>query len=210
MSRCSTLKVLLATILLEITMSCPTAHADSILLDDFMQSDGRSALGTTWQGFTDRVMGGRSDMEAGYVETEAGPALRMRGTVRLDNNGGFVQVRLPLARDRQTLDASAATAFVVEARGAPGPYYLHLRTTDTRRPWAYYRAPLDVAEEWRRLVVPLSAFEPVSTRTPLDRSRLLSLGLVAYGEPFEADLIVRRLELRVPADSADSGTGDDR
>lgn len=191
-------------------MSCPTARADSFLLDDFMRNDGRASLGTRWEGFTDRVMGGRSDLQAGYIETGSGPALRMRGTVRLENNGGFVQVRLPLAEQGRTFDASGATAFVIEVRGAPGPYYLHLRTPDTRRPWAYYRARLDVAEDWRRLVVPLSDFEPVSTRVPLDRSRLLSLGLVAYGEPFEADLVVRRLELRVPAGSADSDTDDDR
>jgi hypothetical protein len=187
-----------------------TASAQDLLLDDFANREGRSALGTSWQGFTDRVMGGLSDMEAGYIETDAGSALRMRGTVRLENNGGFVQVRLPLAEGRRAFDASDATAFVIEAMGAPGPYYLHLRTPDTRRPWAYYRARLDVAGEWRQLVVPMSAFEPVSTRVPLDRSRLLSLGLVAYGEPFEADLIVRRIGLRVPADSSDSDTGDVR
>ena len=204
------MKALLPFLLLTVTLSTDPTRAEDVLLDDFTDTEGRSALGTTWQGFTDRVMGGLSDMEAGYVDTDAGPALRMRGTVRLENNGGFVQVRLPLAEGRRALDASDASAFVVEAMGAPGPYYLHLRTTDTRRPWAYYRARLDVAEEWRRLVVPLSAFEAVSTRTPLDRSRLLSLGLVAYGEPFEADLVVRRIELRVPADSADSDTGDGR
>lgn len=201
---------LLSLLLLTVTLSTDPTRAEDVLLDDFTDTEGRSALGTTWQGFTDRVMGGRSDMEAGYVETDTGPALRMRGTVRLDNNGGFVQVRLPLAEGRRALDASDATAFVVEAMGAPGPYYLHLRTTDTRRPWAYYRARLDVAGDWRRLVVPISAFEAVSTGTPLDPSRLLSLGLVAYGEPFEADLVVRRIELRVAADSADSDTGGGR
>lgn len=186
------------------------ASAQDLLLDDFSNTEGRSALGTSWQGFTDRVMGGLSDIDAGYVDTESGPALRMRGTVRLENNGGFVQVRLPLAKDRQGFDASEVSAFIVEARGAPGPYYIHLRTSDTRRPWAYYRARLDVSAEWRRLVVPMSAFERVSTRRPLDPSRLQSLGLVAYGEPFEADLMVRRIELRVPAGSAGTDTDGDR
>ncbi len=203
----SALPYLLLTLMTSLPDPCP---ANDRLLDDFADTDGRSTLGTEWQGFTDRVMGGVSDMQAGYVDTADGPALRMRGTVRLDNNGGFVQVRLPLVVDGTALDASGASAFVVEARGAPGPYYLHLRTPDTRRPWAYYRARLDVGEDWRRIVVPLDGFEPVATRKPLDRARLVSLGVVAYGEEFDADLTVRRIELRAPADSSDSDTADDR
>lgn len=183
---------------------------ETLLLDDFRTPDGQSAFGTAWQGFTDRVMGGRSDLDAGYIETERGPAVRMRGTVRLDNNGGFVQIRLPLVRDRQALDASGMDSFAVEARGEPGPYYLHLRTTDTRRPWAYYRAPLTVTRDWQTIEVPLDAFEAVSTRTPMDRSQLVSVGLVAYGEEFEAELDVRRFALTVPADSSDSDRDDDR
>ncbi|HMB37435.1 MAG TPA: CIA30 family protein, partial [Wenzhouxiangellaceae bacterium] len=70
---------------------------DKLLLDDFSRSDGVSAIGTRWQDFSDRVMGGLSDMQAGIVETERGSVLRMSGQVRLENNGGFIQVRLPLA-----------------------------------------------------------------------------------------------------------------
>ena len=202
--------LLLPLVWIVMATASESAQADDRLLDDFSRDDGRSSLGPVWSGFTDRVMGGRSDMQAGYVETEEGPALRMRGTVRLDNNGGFVQVRLPLVIDGEPLDASDAAGFVVEARGAPGPYYLHLRTPDTRRPWAYYRAPLAVTDEWARIEVPLAEFEPVSTRARLDASRLSSVGLVAYGEEFEADLEVRRLALKGAADSADSDTAGDR
>lgn len=186
-------------------------QAELLLLDDFQATDGRSAYGTSWQGFTDRVMGGLSDIQAGYIDTDRGPAIRMQGAVRLDNNGGFVQLRLPLVSDREPLDASGMVGFVVEARGAPGPYYLHLRTTDTRRPWAYYRAPLAVTSEWQTIEIPMDAFETVSTTTPLDASRLMSVGLVAYGEEFEAELDVRRLllsaDLKDAADSSGSDTG---
>lgn len=199
----------LLTLGLIITTPEPTM-ADERLLDDFRSADGRSTLGTAWQGFTDRVMGGRSDLEAGYVDTDRGPAVRMQGTVRLDNNGGFVQLRLPLVVDGRPMDASAMTGFRVEARGEPGAYYLHLRTTETRRPWAYYRAPLSVTTEWQTLDVPMDAFEAVSTRRPLDASRLVSVGLVAYGEAFEADLQVRRLSLTGPADIPGSDRDADR
>ncbi|MBY6204183.1 CIA30 family protein [Halomonas denitrificans] len=198
------------SILLILIGVAAVAKGEERLLDDFSRNDGRSAFGTSWTGFTDRVMGGRSDLAAGYVVTGTGPALRMRGTVRLDNNGGFVQLRLPLVLGRRPLDASAFDRFVVEARGRPGPYYLHLRTPQTRRPWAYYRARLDIGTDWRRIVVPLSEFDGVSIDRPLDVSRLLSVALVAYGEAFEADLVVRRISLMGPADTPDSDTADGR
>lgn len=163
------------------------------LIDDF--SDQRSALGTEWQGFTDRVMGGRSDMQAGYRQIDGRTVLGMRGQVRLDNNGGFIQARLPLDARGDSFDASSFAGLRIEVRALkPGAYYLHLRTADTRRPWAYYRARLDLGEGWTTLAVPWSAFEPQSLNRPLDPTRLRSLAVVAYGEAFEADIEVARIE----------------
>jgi len=179
-------------------MAAPTGSvqaADELLLDDFTDREGRSTFGTRWTGFTDRVMGGRSDMQAGVVETEAGPALGMRGTVRLDNNGGFIQVRLPLEAGGQTLDGSGFDGVALEVRGAPGPYFVHLRTPDCRRPWQYYRADLPVTAQWREVFVPFSAFHGKSIRGAPDFGNLRSIALVAYGEAFEAEVEVRRLAL---------------
>lgn len=168
--------------------------AQSLLIDDFSQRDGRSALGTEWRGFTDRVMGGRSDMQVGYVDGPEGSALRLRGQVRLDNNGGFIQARVPLSADGD-FAADDFAGVAIRTRGAPGPYYLHLRTSDTRRPWQYYRAPIEVSDQWQDQVIPFSAFEARSIRQPLDLGALRSLAVVAYGEAFEADIEVARIEL---------------
>ncbi len=163
-----------------------------MLIDDF--SGERSALGSSWQGFTDRVMGGLSDMQAGYREVDGSTVLAMSGQVRLENNGGFIQVRLPLDARGQLFDASAHAGLRVNARALkPGAYYLHLRTADTRRPWAYYRARLELTDQWGDIDIPWSAFEGRSLNRPLDTSRLRSVAVVAYGEAFEADLEVRRL-----------------
>ena len=172
-----------------------TRAADELLLDDFTDRDGPSAFGTRWNGFTDRVMGGRSDMQAGVVETDDGPALRMRGSVRLDNNGGFIQARLPLETDGGMLDAENFDGVALEVRGAPGPYFIHLRTPDCRRPWQYYRAELPVNSEWHEVFVPFSDFQGKSIRAEPDFGNLRSIALVAYGEAFEAELEVRRLAL---------------
>ncbi|MBK5936830.1 CIA30 family protein [Halorhodospira halophila] len=172
-----------------------TESPAAYLLDDFTAADGRAAIGTAWQGFTDRVMGGRSDMHAGIVETDRGPALRLSGQVRLENNGGFIQSRLPLAPSGERFDASAWAGFGVTVRGTPGPYYLHVRSADTRQPWQHYRAPLEVAEDWQEVVVPFTAFEPRGLQAALDPARLTSVAVVAYGEAFEARVEVARLEL---------------
>jgi hypothetical protein len=169
------------------------ARAGEMLIDDF--STERSALGTEWQGFTDRVMGGRSDMQAGYRDVDGQMVLSIRGQVRLDNNGGFIQARLPLDARGGFLDASSFAGVRIQARALkPGAYYLHLRTTDTRRPWAYYRARLDLTDSWATLAVPWTAFEPRSLDRSLKPSRLRSLAVVAYGEAFEADIEVARIE----------------
>ncbi len=171
------------------------SNADTLLIDDFSDAAGRSAFGTTWRGFTDRVMGGVSDMQATLVDSDRGPALRIAGSVRLDNNGGFIQARLPLVRNGARLDASGYDAIRVVVRGAPGPYFLHLRTPDTRRPWQYYRAELPVEAEWTERTVPLDAFAGKSIDGRPDVSRLESIAVVAYGEAFEARIDVARIEL---------------
>ena len=165
-----------------------------MLIDDFSSANGLSAMGTPWQGFTDRVMGGRSDMQAGYIDAPDGAAMRLQGQVRLENSGGFIQARVPLDAKGQTFDASAFAAVAIRVRGKPGSYYLHLRTRDTSRPWQYYRAQIDLADEWQDLIIPFSAFEGRSIRRELDLTALRSLGVVAYGEAFEAEIDVARLE----------------
>lgn len=180
-------------LILTLIMGSAVANDANLLLDDFSDSNV-SAYGTSWQGFTDRVMGGRSDLSAGIVETDRGAAMRMTGTVRLDNNGGFIQVRLPLMRDGRAMNAIDFEAVRLEARGKPGPYFIHARTADTRRPWQYYRAPVMVAPDWTTVTVPLDDFEAVDIRRPFDRTTLMSIALVAYGEPFEAELEVASIE----------------
>lgn len=173
------------------------AMEEAVLIDDF--SSKRSALGTEWQGFTDRVMGGVSDMQAGYREVDGQTVLGIRGQVRLDNNGGFIQARLPLDADGRAFDAAAFGGLRIRARALKlGPYYLHLRTDDTRRPWQYYRARLDLTSEWTTLDLPWAAFEARSLRQPLDSARSRSVAVVAYGEAFEAEIEVARIEWLPP------------
>ncbi len=203
-------KALLSCFVLAISgfpIGSPALHASNaedemvadqrFIIDDFSAADGVSKLGTSWQGFTDQVMGGRSTMQVGYRDHDDKPVLFLAGEVRLENNGGFIQVRLPLA-EGGSFDASAWQGIRLRVRATPGPYYLHLRTRDTRRPWAYYRAPIPVSESWQVVDIPFSAFERESLRAALDLEQLRSLGIVAYGERFDAEIEVASIEFYGP------------
>lgn len=167
--------------------------AAALTIEDF-STPGTSRLGTSWEGFTDRVMGGRSTIDAGFVRDGDATALRMSGTVSLENNGGFVQVRLPLARSGG-LDASGYRGVAVVARGVPGSYYLHVRTGATRLPWQYYAAPIPVTREWTRHEIPFSEFNGESIVRGINLQDLRSLAIVAAKDEFQADIQVSLIEL---------------
>jgi len=184
-----------ALILASMLLIGPTNAEEPMLIDDFASRDGTATIGTQWRGFTDRVMGGRSDMQVGYRDNGDQAVLQMRGQVRLDNNGGFIQARLPFLSNGGDFDANGYRGVAVRVRGTPGPYYLHLRTRHTWRPWQYYRAAIEVGPDWQDQVIPFSAFEGRSIRRDLDLNSLRTLGVVAYGEAFEAEIEVARIEL---------------
>lgn len=167
-----------------------------MLLDDFSRGDGQSQIGTRWEGFTDRVMGGRSDMSAGIVRTEDGPALHMTGRVTTENNGGFIQARLPLSPEGR-FDASGYQGVALTVRGRGDHYYIHLRTTRTRMPWAHYAQKLPVTEEWQRVELPFPEFEGemMLGGRGVDTGRLRSLAVVAAKADFDADIQVREISL---------------
>ncbi len=169
---------------------------ETLLIDDFQSGDGQASLGTRWAGFSDRVMGGLSDMNLAYQRLpDDRLSLRLQGQVRLENNGGFIQARLPLEKDGKRFDASPWEGIRITARAQPGAYYIHLRTRATWLPWQYYgaRIPINSSQEWMTMDIPFSAFQGESTRRGLDVSSLKSIGVVAYGEAFDADIEVIEL-----------------
>src|SRR6056297_2550344 len=86
-----------------------------LLLDDFTEEAAKT--GTAWEGFTDQVMGGRSEMSILRIPDPAGPYLRMQGDVSLERNGGFIQVRLMLSKEEKYVDASPYQGIRLTVRG---------------------------------------------------------------------------------------------
>jgi hypothetical protein len=166
-----------------------------MLLDDFDTLDARSPLGTSWQGFTDAVMGGRSTCQLTFEPVRGKPALRLRGEVSLENRGGFIQAALPLSTTG-AVDASAYQGVRVIASGRPGSYAIHLRTSDHRLPWQHHAAPLPVGPNWQTIDIPFSRFEGGGWGVErLDTRKLRRIGLVASKQAFLADLAVAHLSL---------------
>jgi hypothetical protein len=170
-----------------------TDQERTLLIDDFSRDDGRSALGSEWRAFTDQVMGGVSRGRAARDTLDRRPCVRLRGEVSLANNGGFIQVALPLAPPSESIDASAYSGVRLSVRGNGETYYVHLRSGDTRFPWQYYQASFPTSEAWTDIDIPFTAFAPENLRAPLDRGRLARLGIVAARKAMNADVAVARV-----------------
>ena len=159
-----------------------------MLIDDMQHPGHVSRLGTRWESVTDRVMGGLSDAALARETYQGRSCLHLRGDVRLDNNGGFVQMALDLAPLGGELDASSWTGVELVVQGNGERYGVHLRTGDLTRPWQSYRAGLVAGPAWQAVRLPFVDFVPHRTEAPLALQRLRRLGLVAIGKAFEADL----------------------
>jgi hypothetical protein len=167
----------------------------TMIIDDFASADGCSRLGTRWQAFDDRVMGGVSKAKVTPEVLDGRRCLRLGGDVRLDNNGGFIQMALDLGPAGGSFDATAFTAMALTVRGNGERYGCHLRTSATTRPWQSYRATFNADPAWREVVLPFAEFSPHRLDAPLNVGHLRRIGLVAIGRAFTADLAVARLTL---------------
>lgn len=170
------------------------AQQDPYLIDARDTGDVRATSGNQWRLVTDTVMGGVSQGRLSPHVLEGRRCLRMQGEVKLDNNGGFVQMALDLSRD-VVENAPAYTGLSLEVYGNEQAYNVHLRTRDMWLPWQSYRASFAAPSAWTTVHLPFSAFQPYRTRRSLSLAKLKRIGLVAIGREFAADLCLGRIGL---------------
>lgn len=161
--------------------------ASPMVFEDF--SDGSSG----WRYFSDRVMGGVSDGGAALLQEDGVAYARLTGDVSTANNGGFVQVR----RDLTSAFAADSTGLTLTVRGNGENYFVHLRTTQSRRPWQYYQATFPTTKDWQTVTLPWSAFNPSGRglTAPLAPEDIRSVGIVAYGKDHAADVSVSQIDV---------------
>lgn len=106
-----------------------------MLIDDFSDQDLISKIGTRWRGVSDKVMGGVSQASVSQIALDERTFLLLTGDVCLENNGGFIQASMDLAKSGDTLDASTFAGVRLVVRGNGEQYSVHLRTPDNIHPW---------------------------------------------------------------------------
>ncbi|MEO1189917.1 MAG: CIA30 family protein [Pseudomonadota bacterium] len=163
------------------------AMADSMLIDDFSESDGR------WRFVTDGVMGGVSTGQVVIDRDTTGAFLHLSGAVSTENRGGFIQARLdldaPLSGDK--------TRLRLRVKGDGQIYFIHIRTRATRLPWQYYQAAFSTSGAWQEINLPLADFRPSGSTLPkAPRGETIkSIALVAYGRDHVADVSLERISV---------------
>ena len=100
----------------------PTAAGDAgeWLIDDRASGSAVSTLGPSWRFFSDGVMGGVSSGSLRIDTMQGRSALCLRGQVRLENNGGFVQMALDLPVPGLPVGPHLANLVCVGTFGAGG------------------------------------------------------------------------------------------
>jgi hypothetical protein len=158
------------------------------VIDDLKREPPIATIGTRWELFTDTVMGGVSRATMAREIVEGRTAIRLRGDVSLENNGGFVQIALDFRPDGGSIDASSWSGIELDVLGNAEEYALNLRTTDLNRPWQSYRQTFKAAPRWETVRLPFGDFAPNRTEIPLDLHRLRRMGIIGIGRAFHADV----------------------
>lgn len=140
-----------------------------------------------WRLVTDGVMGGLSTGSLTNEVVLGRPALCLRGRVRLENGGGFVQMALDLVPP-----AGHGSALEFDLAGNGRSDGVHLRTTELTAPWQAWRARVQVAPSWQTVRVPFTAFTPHRFGGTLVPGEIRGIGLVALGEAGDAELCLAR------------------
>lgn len=158
------------------------------------EGDGRLLYGPgtedrEWRVICDTVMGGRS---SGEVKND--DALIFRGSVSLENNGGFASLRSKPAK----LDLSEFDGLKLWLKGTGRTYYVSLRTDDLGQ-LAYWAPVETIAGEWMEVEIPFDEFYPTfygrkRSGPGLDPAKINSFGFMLYDKkPGDFRLEVKKI-----------------
>jgi hypothetical protein len=168
-------------------------YANDLIIDDRSSADLSSNLGVKWRLVTDGVMGGLSKGNLILDNYKGRNCLRMRGDVTTENNGGFVQIALPLS-DKEPFDASAYTGVELEVSGNKESYNIHFRTDSLWFPWQSYRYSFTTSPDWQTHRIPFARLTPYKTAQIFSQNEIIRIGLVAIGREFQADLYLASIK----------------
>lgn len=160
------------------------------IANDVQAEDKQMQLTPDWEYVADGVMGGVSE---GILTLEGGA--RLRGTVSLENNGGFIQMAFNLRGDGSAFNARDWSGIEMDVIGNGEVYDIRLRTDQISRPWQSFRADFVAPQALTSLRIPFDEFEPHRIDVAFDPARLRRIGILAIGRVFEADVTVTAVRL---------------
>ncbi|MFG6511364.1 MULTISPECIES: CIA30 family protein [unclassified Sulfitobacter] len=131
-----------------------------------------------WEFVSDTVMGGVSSGAVAEEIVGGRSATVLRGTVSLENNGGFIQMAFDLHEDGADVDVSAWDGIEMDVYGDGGTYDVRLRTARLTKPWQSFRADFVGYPTGKRLRFLFVHWYPIglkqsSTQVALDASGYL-------------------------------------
>tara|TARA_B110000285_G_scaffold120817_1_gene136639 strand:- start:356 stop:955 length:600 start_codon:yes stop_codon:yes gene_type:complete len=148
-----------------------------------------------WQYSSDRVMGGISN---GQVKLEQDGDIifaRLTGEVSTKNNGGFIQLRTNMSLADTKKNGNKLKGVRLNVRGNGETYYIFIRTNETRSYSDYYSATFKATNNWQMIDLPFNTFERKRSKNSVLQAEVInSLGIVAYGRDFTADVSVSTIE----------------
>ena len=147
-----------------------------------------------WVFFTDRVMGGVSSGKLEIGSEDGSKFYRMTGNVSTANNGGFIQFQADLSNISNTEEVF--NGIKIKVRGNNENYQIFIRTNLTVLPWQYYSSEFYASNQWKEIELPFSSFKRSNFYQPknINNTDIRTLGIVAYGKDYSADLNVGLIE----------------
>ena len=159
---------------------------------DLLQKIESENSSKKWEFVSDKVMGGISEGKFEILKDKKNNFLRLSGFVSTENNGGFIQIRSNFDIDEENFNGIR-----IKARGLPSEYFIHIRTSFLLLPWQYYSGKFVVSEVWEDYEILFEDFEKSNFYQPslFSSSDIKSIGFVAFGKNFEAQLDILQAEL---------------
>tara|TARA_Y100000389_G_scaffold164554_1_gene168324 strand:+ start:88 stop:714 length:627 start_codon:yes stop_codon:yes gene_type:complete len=177
--------------------------ADTMIIDDMRNTNEHGKAekadfcedsSERWCFVTDKVMGGVSE---GRFETKVDGKdshYNMQGNVSTANNGGFLQFRTKISNHPA---GKLYKGVRIQVRGNNEEYAVHIRTKYLFLPWQYYQSKFIATKDWQVIELPLKGFKKSNFYQPSTVSSIdiQTLGIVAIGRDFQADIDLRYIEL---------------
>ena len=142
-----------------------------------------------WQGVTDRVMGGVSNLAIRHSDG----VFYMSGNVSTDNNGGFVRLS-----NRININSNDFKGIKFKAKGNNETYEIHVTLKGLKiPPWSYFSQAFDVNNDWQEYEIFFKDLMRSSgfSAAPMKAKNIRDLSIAGYGRDFKVDLAIKEISL---------------